>query len=478
MFKRTKIVCTIGPACENVEILEKMVHAGMNIARLNFSHGTHENHAMLIQNVREVSARTGEPIAILQDLQGPKIRIGKMPEEGIEIKNNTQVIFDTSISEFKNGVIPLDYSELHQFVKKGERILVSDGTIETQVIGVKGTQITATVVAGGIIKSHKGMNVPDTTIGARALTEKDKEDARFGVEQGVDFMALSFVRSKDDVLELRKLIQQYEKELKIKNTSPIKIIVKIERREAVHNIEELFEVVDGIMVARGDLGVEIRAAEVPIIQKRLITLALERAKPVIVATQMLDSMQESIRPTRAEVSDVANAVIDHTDAVMLSNETATGKHPVETVEIMSQIIEEIEKSEYDHLDPNKVDYEEGETESVIGGLSRILAERSHAHLILAASLTGHIGRLISSHRPEVPVVVATPFERVRHQLNLSWGLIPFVMEEHQNSDDLITASLRLAKESNWAAPGDEIIIVSGTPGEPGKVNRLEVHTLE
>lgn len=478
MFKRTKIVCTIGPACENIETLEKMVHAGMNIARLNFSHGTHENHAMLIQNIREVSARTGEPIAILQDLQGPKIRIGKMPDEGVEIKNESEVVFDTSVSEFKNNTIPVDYSELHRFIKKGERILISDGTLETQVTRVEGTKIFATVIAGGMVFSHKGMNVPDTTLEVRAMTEKDKEDAQFGIEQGVDFIALSFVRTKDDVLELRELIQKYEKKLKMKNASPIKIIAKIERREAVHNIDSLFEVVDGIMVARGDLGVEIRAAEVPIIQKRLITLALQHAKPVIVATQMLDSMQESIRPTRAEVSDVANAVIDHTDAVMLSNETATGKHPVETVEIMAQIVEEIEKSEYDHLDQTTVAYEHTETESVIGEISRLLAERSNARIILAASLTGQIGRLISSHRPEVPVVVVTPSERVRHQLNLSWGILPFLLEEHDNADDLINASLTLVKENSWAKVGDEIILVSGTPGEPGKVNRLEVHTLQ
>lgn len=478
MLKRTKIVCTIGPACENVEILEKMVEAGMNVARLNFSHGTYENHAMLIENLREVSDKTGEPIALLQDLQGPKIRIGKMPDGGVEIKNGTEVIFDTSIKEYANKEIPLDYTELHKFMKRGERLLIADGKLETHVKNVEGTKIFAEVIAGGMVGSHKGINVPDTTLVVRAMTEKDKQDARFGIEQGVDFIALSFVRTQDDIMELRELIATHEKKLGLKPESPIRIIAKIERREAIANIDSILRVVDGIMIARGDLGIEIRGAEVPIIQKRLISLAMKYAKPVIVATQMLDSMEHSIRPTRAEVSDVANAVIDHTDAVMLSNESATGDHPVEAVQIMSQIIAETEASSYDNLSLADAQTTDRNTESIIGEITRILAERAEAKCILAVSLSGQIGRLISSHRPEVPILVVTPSVRVRHQLNISWGVFPFIIGEHASIDELVKDSLDFVKEINVVAPGEEVIVVSGFPGRPGMINRLEVKVIE
>ncbi len=477
MKKRTKIVCTIGPACEDVVTLEKMVEAGMNVARLNFSHGTHENHALLIKNLREVSSKTGEPIALLQDLQGPKIRVGKMPDEGVEMVNETEVVFDTAQKEYTPGVFPLDYEELHQFVKPGERLLIADGKLETQVTRVEGTKIYANVIAGGVVSSHKGINVPDTTLTVRAMTEKDKQDAHFGVEQGVDFIALSFVRTKEDILELRELIANAEKELGVESPSPIKIIAKIERREAVDNIESLFEVVDGIMVARGDLGIEILGAQVPVIQKRLITLARAHAKPVIVATQMLDSMENSIRPTRAEVSDVANAVMDHTDAVMLSNESATGKHPVETVTIMSQIISEAEQSEYDNVSRDESLSRSTDTETVLGEVARVLAERAGAKAIVAASWTGTIARMISSHRPELLLLVSTPHERVMRQLNLSWGIQPFVLPETKSVDTLVETSLENIMHSNWVQAGDEVICVSGTPGVPGQINRLEVKVI-
>lgn len=477
MPKRTKIVCTLGPACENIETLEKMVAAGMNVARLNFSHGTHENHAMLIKNIREVSKKTGEPVALLQDLQGPKIRVGKMPDAGVEIVNGTEVVFDTSIKEYVGTAIPLDYEVLHTFMKTGERLLIADGKIETQVTRVEGTKIYATVVAGGFVGSHKGLNVPDTTLAVRAMTEKDKQDALFGVEQGVDFIALSFVRSKEDILELRELIENHAKTLVQKETTPIQIIAKIERPEAVKNIESLLDVVDGIMVARGDLGIEIRAAEVPIVQKQIIKMALKHAKPVIVATQMLDSMEQNIRPTRAEVSDVANAVIDHTDAVMLSNESATGKHPVEAVTIMAQICEEIENSGYDNLDFGESQTDSVVVESVIGEVSRLLAERTAAKLILACSLTGKIGRIISSHRAEFPLLVVTPSTRVQHQLNLSWGVTPFVVAEYATSEEIIDAAIEQIKQVGAVQTGDEIIVVSGTPQKPGEINRLEVKNI-
>lgn len=473
--KRTKIICTIGPACESVEILKKMVESGMNVARLNFSHGTYENHEMLIKNIRQVAQETGEPVAIMQDLQGPKIRVGILPEEGVELGLGQVVNFDTYIENYHTGVIPIDYEDLHKFVKKGQRILLDDGRIEANILEVHGTSIKAQIVAGGTLKSHKGINVPDTKLIVRALTEKDKEDARFGVKLKVDFMAISFVTKPEDILDLRYLIKEYEKELKSKVQQPIRIIAKIERREAVENIKQILEVADGIMIARGDLGIETPAKDVPLTQKKIIDLCLESAKPVIVATQMLDSMQNNPRPTRAEVSDVANAVIDHTDAVMLSNETATGQFPVETVNTMSEIIFGTEKSVYDNLLVREPKKKKGRVDDVISQMSRVLAEKVGAKIILAASISGETARLISRYRPELPIVVATSTERVRHQLNLSWGVVPFMLEPCRTIEELVARSVLELKRLKMVSIGDKIIVVAGEPvGHAGHVNLLEV----
>jgi len=475
MKKRTKIVCTIGPASEKKEILKKMVNAGMNVARLNFSHGTYENHALLMKNIREVEAETGEPIAIMQDLQGPKIRVGILPEEGLELKEKQSVVFSTGITEYKGEAIPVDYTELHEHVRSGERMLLNDGKIEVKIEKVLENEIQTRVVVSGMLTSHKGINVPDSHLNIRAMTEKDKQDARFGVEHGVDYIALSFVMGPSDILDLRYLIKEYEKELGLKDEKPIRIIAKIERNDAVKNIQEIMEVVDGIMIARGDLGIEIPAAEVPLVQKKLVDIALEHGKPVIVATQMLDSMQENPRPSRAEVSDVANAVIDHTDAVMLSNESATGKYPVETVHTMAEIIYEAEKSVYDNLPLREYKEKEMQIDNIISGLSRLLAEKVNAKLILAASISGETGRLISRYRPELPIAVATAEERVRHQLNLSWGVIPFILPTCKSIEELVERSLVYLKKNKYVKVGDNIIVVAGEPvGQAGHVNLLEV----
>lgn len=477
--KRTKIVCTIGPSCESKDVLKKMVEAGMNVARLNFSHGTYENHKMLIDNIRDVEIETGEPIAIMQDLQGPKIRVGLLPKIGIELKEGESVVFDTALDEYDDEVIPIDYTDLHKYLKKGERLLLDDGRIEVSVLGVGDTKIKTKVVVGGCLISHKGINVPDSKLTVRALTEKDKADAKFGVEHGVDLIALSFVTAAEDILDLRYIIKQYEKDLNLKTEQPIRIIAKIERSEAVKNIEEILEVVDGIMVARGDLGIETPAKDVPLVQKKLIDTALEYARPVIVATQMLDSMQNNPRPTRAEVSDVANAVIDHTDAVMLSNETATGKYPVETVQTMSEIISGAERSVYDDLlvhDPKK---KTSQVDEVISQMSRSLAEKVGAKVILAASLSGETARLISRYRPELPIVVATSTDRVKHQLNLSWGVMPFVLQPCRTIEELVERAVTELKKLSIVDSGDKLIVVAGEPvGQAGHVNLLEVREVE
>ncbi|OGH73454.1 MAG: pyruvate kinase [Candidatus Magasanikbacteria bacterium RIFCSPLOWO2_01_FULL_43_20b] len=473
--KRTKIVCTLGPSSESVEILTKMIKAGMNVARLNFSHGTYDNHQMLIKNIRAVEQKIGEPVAVMQDLQGPKIRVGIMPADGLSLKAGEMVTFDTAAADHSRGVIPVDYSDLHLYLKKGERLLLDDGRIETKIVRVVNTQISAEVIVGGVLTSHKGINAPDSKLVVRALTDKDKEDVKFGVANGVDLVALSFVTKPEDILDLRYLIKEYEKELNLKPIQPIRIVAKIERYEAVQNIKLILEAADGIMIARGDLGIEIPAQEVPLVQKRLIDLALDAAKPVIVATQMLDSMQKNPRPTRAEVSDVANAVIDHTDAVMLSNETAAGQYPVETVETMSNIIVETEKSVYDNLPMRQPQGRKKKIDDIISQMSRALAEEVGAKLILAASISGETARLISRYRPELLIVVATATDRVKHQMNLSWGVVPFILEPCRTIEELVERSLAELKKHQMVKIGDRIIIVAGEPvGHAGHVNLLEV----
>lgn len=457
MKKRTKIVCTIGPACDSVEMLVKMIAAGMNVARLNFSHGSHENHTQLFNNIREAARQAGEPIAILQDLQGPKIRVGVLPETGIALTSGAQIVFDTALSEYAGEAIPVDYHELHQYLKAGERLLLNDGKMETKIVTVEGTRITATVTSGGNLTSHKGINVPDSTLSVRAMSEKDKDDARFGLSLGVDFMALSFVRNAQDILDLRAILDEEAIAKDISQNPPIKIIAKIERREAVENIESIMGVVDAIMVARGDLGLEIPGEQVPMIQKQLTMIGVKYNKPVIVATQMLDSMEHSPRATRAEVSDVANAVIDHTAAVMLSNESAVGQYPVETVESMSRILSETENSKYDDL-PLEIHEAKGEdVKKSMLELSRLLAERRGASALVLWGFSEEYARVMSSFRPELPIFVPTSDERTLHQLNLSWGVVP-ILFSGDSLDVLLQQVKNLLQKDTVSS--QEVIVVS------------------
>lgn len=479
MFKHTKIVATIGPACSSAEILEDMVKAGMNCARLNFSHGTHETHEAVYNTVRGVEQKLGETVTIMQDLQGPKIRIGIMPATGKNIAVGEMVTFNTAVVEYTGDEIPVDFPDLHKYLKAGERLLVNDGKIETKIVKVEGTRIFTEVVEGGLLESRKGVNLPESDLPVSSLTVKDKEDLKFGIKLGVDLVAISFVNSAKDVLDTKFLIEEYQKELNIKPEYPIKVIVKIERPTAVRDIKEIVTVADGVMVARGDLGVEMRAAEVPLIQKHIIDVANELAKPVIVATQMLDSMQTSRRPTRAEVSDVANAVIDHADAVMLSNETATGKHPALVVKTMADIVLATEKSSYDDTDLPPFHKKGADVDNAIVTVSRMLAEEVDAKLILVASLTGETGRLISHLRPSLPIMVATSTERVERQLNLSWGVDPFVLVHCNSIEELLERSLQYIREHKLAKPGDKMVVVAGEPvGQAGNVNLVEVREIK
>lgn len=475
MKKRTKIICTIGPASNSVSILEKMVKSGMNVARLNFSHGTYKNHALLIKNIRKVAKKTNESIAIIQDLQGPKIRVGLLPDEGVKLEAGKEAIFSSAVKSFKDGIIPIDYP-LHNYLRAGERMFLDDGRNEVKIMRIENDNIRVKVLADGILTSHKGINVPDSKLESCAILEKDKEDIRFGIKQKVDFIALSFVNDAEDVLQLKQLIKNYEKEFGLNPEQPIRVIAKIERAHAIKNIGKILDVSDAVMIARGDLGIEVPAQKVPVIQKQIIKLALEKEKPVIVATQMLDSMRYRSMPTRAEVSDVANAVIDHTDAVMLSDETAMGKFPVQSVKVMSDIIKEVEKSQLDILlmQDHTIDNKH-QIDDIISGLSRRLAEKIGAKIILSASVSGDTGRLLSRYRPEVPIYIGTHIETVRNQLNLSWGVTPFLLKRCRLIEELIKKSVIVLKQDKVVKKNDKIIVVAGEPiGEQGHVNLLEV----
>ena len=475
-MRRTKIVCTLGPATDKLNTIQKMIKAGLNLARLNFSHGTLAYHKKLISNIRKASAEEKAPIAIIQDLQGPKIRVGKMPAKGSVIKTGSSVIVTTKKVKLGNSkIIPTDYPLLHEDVKIGDHIMLVDGLLDFVVKKVDGQDMYCKVLNGGTLFSDKGINLPGVSLSISALTEKDKKDLFFGIKNSIDFVALSFVSSAKDVHDLRYLIKDYEKKLKLKDQKEIKIIVKIERQDAIKNFDEILDATDAVMVARGDLGVELPAEDVPLRQKEIIDKCLKAAKPVIVATQMLDSMIRNPRPTRAEVSDVANAVIDHTDAVMLSGETATGKYPVKTVETMSKIVEKTECSAYDDLVVSEKVKAFEATDRAIARVARMLVSHVEAQAVVVASLSGYTGRIVSRYRPELPVLVSCDNDRVQRQLLLSWGVIPFIIPTCRSVEELIERSLSNLKKEKYIKPGDKIILVAGEPvGSSGNVNFVEI----
>jgi len=444
------------------------------VARLNFSHGTHSAHLKVIKNIRSVANELNQSIAILLDLQGPRIRLGDLPEKGIELKKGQEVILTTDTA-FQNGKIPVTYEKMHEDVAAGQRVLIADGIINLLIKKVRGKEMVCEVVNGGTVTSHKGMNLPDTNVTVPSLSVKDKEDLLFGIKNDVDYVALSFVRTAKEVYELKDLIEKYEKKLKIKNVSPVKVIVKIERKEAIDNIDEIVKATDAVMVARGDLGIELPAEDVPLMQKMLIDKCLEAAKPVIVATQMLESMITNPRPTRAEISDVANAVIDHTDAIMLSGETAVGKFPAEAVDYMKKTVVKTEKSAYDDLSLQEKTKKIVPTSEAIGSVAKMLSMHVDAKLILIGSITGNSARLVSRYRPELPILVACEDDRVKRQLSLTWGAIPFVLPPCKTIEKLIGMGINYLKENKFAKKGDQIIIVGGSPvGRSGQLNLVEI----
>jgi len=460
-MKRTKIVCTIGPASQKESTLNSMMKTGMDMARLNFSHGTHKDHAKLLRTIRKTAKTVAKPVGIIGDLQGPKIRLGVLPEKGVTLQNGSEVIFSTAIKSFeeKGMMLPVTYANLHKDVKAGNRMLIDDGLLEVEIVSVSGKHIKTVVKNGGLVTSHKGMNFPDSTLHVSSLTEKDREDVIFGVEQGVDWFAISFVTSAQDVKLLRRLIKQAAKPHQILP----KIIVKIEKHEAIEHFDEILAVADGVMVARGDLGVEIPAEEVPVRQKEMIEKCRLVGKPVVVATQMLDSMIRNPHPTRAEVSDVANAVFDHTDAVMLSGESASGKYPLAAVKMMAQIVKEAEQSKFDDV-PLSVDAPKDQADSIAHAIKLMQLQGAIDGVLASQSLAPWSETIMRAH-PEIPLFLATENPQMQQQAAIRWGVVPFVLTKAQEHTFLKRAVLEL-KKKRFIKKGMKLaVIMGGSHGE-------------
>jgi pyruvate kinase len=468
-MRRTKIVCTLGPASSSPVIIESLIKAGMDMARLNFSHGSHEKHEAVIRHVREISNKIGRPVAILQDLQGPRIRVGEIGSHGILLKKGQQICVTTRDVIGNDTVVPVTYPNLHEDIKEGDHLLMDDGLLDLKVERVEEQDIHCKVLVGGPLSSHKGINLPGVQVRVSSLSEKDRADLRFGLEHGVDYVAISFVRTREDVEELRREIAS------LGANTPV--IAKIEKPEATHNIDDIIEAADGIMVARGDLGVEMGPERVPIIQKEIIQKCIAASKPVITATQMLESMRHKPRPTRAEASDVANAIFDRTDAVMLSGETSVGNYPVESLRMMDRIAGWAER----HVmkQPGFLNLRRSHDNSfpdAIGEAAFHTAQKLKAKAIVAFTRSGFTARMISKHRPESPVFAFTPDETVRRQLILSWGVVPLHIPLINTIDELIEKVDGNLRHEGFVRPGDIILIISGAPlYQQGTTNMLTLH---
>lgn len=472
-MKKTKIVATLGPASSDKEILRQMFEAGVNVCRLNFSHGAYEDHASVVKTIRELNDETGLNVAILADLQGPKIRTNEMENNGVELINGSEVLIVTEKVLGTAQKFSINYADLPKDVKPGERILLDDGKLALEVISSDGSkEIKVKVIHGGILSSKKGVNFPNTKISMPSLTSKDLLDLQFALEQDVDWVGLSFVRSARDIIELKHIIAGEKRKAKV--------IAKIEKPEAIDDIDAIIKESDGLMVARGDLGVEIPYQNVPIIQKMLISKCITHAKPIIVATQMMESMITNISPTRAEVNDVANAVLDGADAVMLSGETSIGKHPVEVIKTMSNIVREMENFEgiYNKEELPERDQSRFITDSICFNACR-LSQRVESNAILTMSFSGYTAYKIASQRPKAPIFVFTSNKNILTQLNLVWGVRAFYYDKHISTDHTIADIKYLLKKEGLLTQGDLVINVASIPLEDrGSSNMLKLSYVE
>ena len=472
-MKKTKIVGTIGPASESEEMLKELFLNGLNVCRLNFSHGNHEEHKIRIDNIKKVRKELGLPIGIMLDTKGPEIRLGDFKEGTIELELGNIFTLTTRDIIGDKEIVNVSYEDLPNDIEKGRKILIDDGLVELKVLEIiNGTDIRCEALNNGTLKNHKGVNIPNVKINLPSITQKDIDDILFGIENEVDFIAPSFIRKAGDVLEIRKILED-------NRGDSIEIISKIENQEGVDNIEEILLASDGIMVARGDLGVEIETEEMPLVQKDLIKKANIMGKPVITATQMLDSMMRNPRPTRAEVTDVANAILDGSGAIMLSGETAAGKYPIESVQMMYNIALRTEESiDYTALFNSKSEDSEISTTNAIGRATCTTATELGASAIITATSSGYTSKAISKFRPKAPIIAATTKESVMRKLSLVWGVYPVLSPYSSTTDDVIELSIQSTVEANYVREGDLVVITAGIPvGLAGSTNLIKVHTI-
>lgn len=473
-MRKTKIVCTIGPASESVEKLVELINSGLNVCRLNFSHGDFEEHGARIVNIREAAKQTGKTVGILLDTKGPEIRTNTMENGAIELEEGSEIIVSMTEVVGTTEKFSITYPGLIDDVHVGSKILLDDGLIGLEVLDINKTdgEIKTKVLNPGTLKNKKGVNVPNVSVNLPGITEKDANDIVFGIEQGIDFIAASFVRRASDVLEIRELLEKH-------NAAHIQIISKIENQEGVDNIKEILEVSDGLMVARGDLGVEIPAEEVPLVQKDLIKQCNALGKPVITATQMLDSMQRNPRPTRAEASDVANAIFDGTDAIMLSGETAAGSYPVEAVQTMHSIASRAEQAlNYSEILQQRSKQVGPSITDAIGQSVVHTALNLNASAIVAPTESGYTAKIVSKYRPQSPIVAVAANDSVARRLSLVWGVTPVVGERVSTIDDMLDHAVNDAVKTGVVAHGDLVVITAGVPvGESGATNLMKVQVV-
>ena len=467
-MRRTKIVCTIGPASQSEGVIRRLIQAGMDVARLNFSHGDYAFHARTIRRIRRIAQRLDRPVAVLQDLQGPKIRVGPIAGDRAGLQAGRRFALTARKVLGNDEIVSVNYRRLRRVIKKGDRILLGDGEIELEAIGLKPDEVTCKIVVGGVLGSHKGVHFPQGSLDLPSLTPKDKRDLAFGIEQGVDLVALSFVREKGDILLARREMR--------KRGAKIPLIAKIEKHEALDHIDAILEEVDGIMVARGDLGLEIAPERIPALQKMMIRKANRMGKPVITATQMLRSMVQNPRPTRAEVADIANAVLDGTDALMLSEESAVGGYPVQAVKTMAQVAVETEKI----LEPRP--QFEGITKTVPEAISHAavsLARDLQVKAFLIPTTSGSTARMIARYRPAQPLIAISPEPRTVKALCLVWGVHPVLIRSYRSTDAMIKLAQRKALAMGIVKKGDLVAITAGLPlHRPGTTNLITVKAVD
>lgn len=474
---QTRIVCTIGPASREPETLRQLTRAGLDVARLNFSHGDQTSHGETIRRIRAAADHENKPVAILADLQGPKLRVGTMAGEGIFLLEESEVTLTTDdVIGRSVDALPVQYDDLPDLVSPSDRVLLDDGLLELRVLATTQTQIRCRVVVGGVLRSNKGINLPRAPLDIPTITDKDRADLAFALEHGVDWLALSFVRTADEILQLKELVRQLAPD------DPAPVIAKIEKPEALANIEAIIAAADAVMVARGDLGIELSPEEVPLAQKKIIECCNREGVPVITATQMLESMIHNPRPTRAEASDVANAILDGTDAIMLSGETSIGEYPVVAVRTMVRIAEEVEGHRAEVISCPLLAVESRLEQTVadaVAHAARETAQDLNAAAIITPTASGYTARLMARYRPPSPIVAVTPSQTVQRRLMLHWGVTPLLAPRTDNTDEMIADAVQAARARALIRTGDMVVITAGAAGTtPGTTNLMKVQIVD